>query len=487
MDRVLAIALAVAAAGCGPPSPKEVFGSAAVLSAVSTDQTWLALLTNTTRLATGAHVGTLAVVPAAGGAPKVLNEHSVGGVFNRGTTLWFLGNVSVVEEGTPPSAHVYGALFVWTPLLGAAVKVGDIVRDYSPSQDGTSCIFMDWAQKTIDPANTGTLVAVHAPSCVAGACGRIVLDHDVTAAQAAWRIASDGAHILATVRGATATDAGKVLLATLPSGDVQLLSSGVDARAAMMTPAGDTVAWAEGANEIHVQPTSGGAATVLTATSPILDGATMIDPGNFIVKTQDLATGPSALVRLTSAGQSPTLVQRGQQFFVSQAVAGVTDHWLFFSLVNAATSGAPDLWALDLSQPGAQPVELAAVVDDPIASAVAFSDDGTTLDFFDNFDPVTRRGDEYVVPLAMPARSLVATGVHNAGFIPGTTRLLYIAAPDPDSGAGVLTMLPSPTALGEVQGVGTVNFVNPRQGTAHTWFTQHTGAPDDGVWVMPQP
>jgi len=487
MDRVLAIALAVAAAGCSSSAPKEVFGDAAVLSAVSTDQKWLALLTNATHLATGGHVGTLAVVPAGGGAPVTLDDRSSGGVFNRGTTLWYLGGVTVVSEGTPAVDHVYGALYVWTPSLGAPIKVGDVVRDYSVSQDGTTALFMDWATASDDAANTGTLVAVHAPSCAAGACSPVVFDHGVTATQTAWRVAADGKYVLATVRGATATDAGKVLLGQMESGQVQLLSSGVDARAAMMSPDGATVAWVEGANEVHSAPTAGGAPTVLTATSPIVDSAAMIDAASFIVKARENPTGPPALVRLSSAGQSPTLVPKGQQLFVSQALPGVTDRWLFFALATVATSGAPDLWVLDLATPGAQPVALAAAVDTPIGQAVAFSDDGSAIEFFDNFDPVTRRGDQYLAPIAMPARTLVATGVHNAAFIPGTTRLLYIAAPDPDTGAGVLTELESPTALPEVQGVGVVNFANPRQGPAHTWFTQHTGAPDDGVWVMPQP
>ena len=55
----------------------------------------------------------------------------------------------------------------------------------------------------------------------------------------------------------------------METGDVQLLSCGVNARAAMMTPDGATVAWAEGANELHVMPSAGGEPTVLTTTSPI--------------------------------------------------------------------------------------------------------------------------------------------------------------------------------------------------------------------------
>jgi hypothetical protein len=164
MDRLLAIAGALVIAGCSSPSPQRIVGGDAVLSAVSVDQKWVAVLTGATRLGTGAHVGTLEVVAASGGAPTTLDDHSSGGVFNRGTTLWYLGGVSVVSEGTPPSDHVYGALFVWTPQLGAPIKLGNDVRDYSVSQDGTTCVFFDWAKPTIDAANTGTLTTVHPPA-----------------------------------------------------------------------------------------------------------------------------------------------------------------------------------------------------------------------------------------------------------------------------------------------------------------------------------
>jgi hypothetical protein len=142
---------------------------------------------------------------------------------------------------------------------------------------------------------------------------------------------------------------------------------------------------------------------------------------------------------------------------------------------------------LDLQNPGAQPVQLAGAVENGITAAVGFSDDGSTIHFFDNFDPVTRRGDEFVVPLAMPTRTLVAVGVHNSAFIPGTTRLEYINAPDANSGAGVLTVLSTPSAQPSVQSVGIVNFGDSRQPPARTWYTQSTGGADDGVWFMPQP
>ena len=488
MDRVLATLLASAAlAGCAPAAPKRLVGGDVVLSSVSSDQQWVAALGSPTLLPTGAHVGALELVPASGAAPTPLDPSSSGGTFARGTALWYLGGVRVVTEGTPPSDHVYGALYVWTPALGAPVKVGDDVREYQVSQDGSACVFMDWAMQTIDPANTGTLKAVRASSCAAGGCDVLDLADGIPLAQADWRISDDGLRVFATIRGAAAGDPGAAALATLDSGQIAVLSTAMAVRSAMMTPAGDTVAWVERQNEIHVTPTAGGAVTVLTAGSPIVDGASMIDAGDFVAKVRDTATDPAALALVSAAGTTPLPVDKPLQFFVSQAVPGRSTRYVFFQLATIAANGEPDLWMLDLGTPDAQPVKLGDAVEDPIADAVAFSDDGSAIEYADNFDPVTRRGDEYVVPLAKPARTLVASRLRLAAYLPGTTQLLYIDAPDPTTGAGVLTVLPSPTALTDVQNVGIVNFADSRQPPARTWFTEKTGAPDDGIWSMPQP
>ena len=484
MDRVLATALLAFVAGCSSAAPARLVAGAAIFGGVSFDQKWVAVLTRTTRLVTGGHVGVLEVVPTAGGTPLSLDEHSNGGVFDRGNTLWYQGGVTVVNEGTPPSEQVYGALYAWSPSMAAPVKVGDDVREYYPSQDGSVCVFIDWSKQSVAADNIGTLYAVAAASCATGACNKIEIARDITLAATGWRIATDGSVVLATVRGATAADAGQVALVSPASGQLQILSTGVNARSPMLSPSG-VLARVEGANEIHVQ--ADGASTVLTPTSPLVESATMIGAADFVAKTRDLATGPAALERVTASGTTALPVQKPQQFFVSQAVVGKTDRYVLFSLATIAANGEPDLWLLDLGTPGAQPVALAGAVENGITSAVGFSDDGTMIQFYDNFDPVTRRGDEYVVPLAMPVRTLIAVGVHNSAFIPGTTRLLYVNAPDADSGAGVLTLLPTPSAQPEVQDVGVVNFGDSRSSPARTWYTLATGAADDGVWSMPQP
>ncbi len=493
MDRVLGFVALLLVAGCTAPQPTQLIGDGAVLSAVSVDQKWVAAILPLRRLVTGTHIGQLEVAPTAGGPPTLLDNRSAGGLFNRGTTLWYQGGVSVVSEdnlpATPPVvAHVYGGLFAWTPGVAAPTQVGSVVRDFSVAESGRAAVFMDWSAPSNDAATTGTLVAVSASSCAAGACNRMTLADGVTAAQAAWRLSSDGTVAIVTVRGATDSDAGQVVLVSFAGESASLVSSGVNARSPMITPDGSSVAWVEGLNEIHVMPAAGGDQTVIVPSSPLVDAAALVDAGDFVVKTRDSATDAAALATLAADGTTtPLPIAKPQEFFVSQALPGKTSRYVFFQLALVADNGEPDLWMLDLVTPGAQPVQLAAFVDSPIAGAVAFSDDGSSAIYLDNFAPTTRRGDAYVVPLTAPTRTLVSTGAHNAAFIPGGARLVFINAPDPASGAGVLTTLSSPSAVPAVHGVGDVNFADPRSSPARTWFTQTTGAPDDGVWSMPQP
>jgi hypothetical protein len=89
------------------------------------------------------------------------------------------------------------------------------------------------------------------------------------------------------------------------------LSTGVNARSAMMTPSGETLAWVEGANEVHSLAAE--TPSVLTPSSPLLDSATMVGVGDFVVKTRELATGPAALARLSANGTTVLPVQKPQQ------------------------------------------------------------------------------------------------------------------------------------------------------------------------------
>jgi len=492
MDRLLALFLLVLA-GCNPSPPKLLVGGGAILSAVSSDQQSIAVLTHAIRLPTGLHVGALEVAPGSGGTPLQLDGMSDGGVFNRGNTLWYLGGAHVVSEdaiaGTPPVvAHVYGRLFIWSPSLAAPIAVGQIVRDYSVAQDGGAAVFMDWSKPSNDAATTGALVAVSASSCGGGACNRMVIADGVTGAQTAWRLSSDGRFAILTVRGVAATDPGQVVLVSFDAATATVVSTGVNPRAPMMSHDGSTVAWVEGANEIHVMPAAGGAATVIVPTSAIVETAAMVDPSTYIARALDTTADPPTLVKLSADGAvTPLPVERPLELFVSQYVPGKTDRYAFFELDTIAANGEPDLWMIDHVTPGAQPVQLANAVENPIGVSIGFSDDGSSCEYLDNFDPVTRRGDEFIVPLAAPVRTLVGVGMHNAAFIPGDAHLIYVNAPDPSTGAGVLTTLSSPTAIPDVHGVGSLNFVDSRQPPARTWFTQLTGAPDDGVWYMPQP
>lgn len=481
------VVLLAAAGGC-TSHPTKLAGDGAVLTAVAADQQFAAVLTGTTRLSTGARTGVLEAVPVSGGERVMLDGNSSGGVYDRGSYLWFLGGVSVVSEGTPtPYPHVYGHLSVWFPGMPAPARVGTNVREYYPSQNGAGCVFIDWDQQSIAATNTGKLIAVAAASCASGTCQPITIESGVTQLGSSWRISSDGRWVLATTRGATLTDPGKAVLIDLTTGQTQTLSQGVAPRSAMMTPDGATIAWVEGANRIVVASTASPMAqSALTSSAPLVESAQMIDANNFVAKTRAAATGPAGLEKLSSAGSTPLTVPKVLELYVSQYVPGTTSRYLFFT-ETAQGSGDQDLWLYDLQATNPQPVQLAMAIDTPLGSSIAFSDDGASIHYLDNYDPTTRRGDEYVVTLAMPVRNLVATGLHAAAFIPDSTRLLYVNAPDASTGAGVLTLLPAVGKPPEVEGVGLVNFVDSRAAPLRTYYTQLTGGSDDGVWYMGQP
>jgi hypothetical protein len=495
MDRVLNIVgvragwlALVVAAGCSSASSKLV-GGGAVLSAVANDQSWVAALASPTRLSTGVHLGKLEIVPVTGGGdPLILDERSAGGRFNRGTALWYLGSVSVVNEGTPATPHVYGGLYVWTTEMASPVRVGDNVREFYPSQDGSACVFMDWDQKTVDASNTGTLKAVSAPRCAAGMCNAVQLDSGITLAQAAWRISTDGRLVFATVRGAGVGDPGKRILLALDGGDTPVVTEGVGIRSAMMSPGGDTIAWVEGANQLMALATANpDSVQTFTVDAPIVETAEMIDSGRYVVKVRDAAgAGAARLAKVTASGTTPLGVDKPLEYVVSQQVPGVTTSYLFYAL-NRSASGQPDLWMLDLTAASPTPLQLGAEVEQPLGAGIAFSDDGTTIHYLDSYDPTTRRGDAFVVRLASPTRTLVATTVRELVFVPHSTRLMYINAPDATTDAGVMTLLPSLQQAPVVEGVGEVNFVDARTRPLRTYFTQQTGGRDDGVWYISQP
>lgn len=484
MDRVLAVLSLVA--GCTPAAPKLLVGGGAVLSTVALDQKFVAVLASPT-IVPGARIGTLEAVPTGGGTPVTLDSASVGGVNGRGDTLWFLGGVNVVAEGTPAVRSVYGQLRVWRPDWPSPVTVGNQVREYFISQDGSACVFMDWDQPTTAATNTGKLVAVAAASCGGGACQPITIASGIPLAQAGWRISNDGRFVLAAVRGAMPADPGRVVLVSTASGTMTTLSTAPAVRIPMMTPAADALAWVEGGNRL-VLAGNPGALQALTTASPTIESATMVDATTVIVKTRDAPTSPptpgaTALVKMTPRAQTLLPAPHPVEVYVSQAAP----RYVFFAQSYDAFTGQPDLWMLDHVAANAQPVLLATLVDTPIGGALAVSDDGAAIHYLDNYNPANRRGDDYLVTLAAPSRTLVASYGRSGAFIPGSTRYLYIAAPDMMTNAGVLTLLPAAGKPTLIEGVGTLNFGNTRSSPLRTYFTQSTGAADDGVWYMPRP
>jgi len=489
-------AVLAAALVCGCSSgPTKIVGGGAILTGVAADQGFAAVLTSPQRLSDGAYTGQLQAVPVAGGAAVTLDPDSSGGLYGRGEARGFLGGVTGIDEGPPATPHVYGGLYVWLPGLPAPAKVGNDVRELYLSQDGTTCVFMDWDQQTVAAGNTGKLVVVSSTTCGTGSCRPIVLGTGLTLAETSWRLSDDGKWLLATERGVGAADPGKALLVSPQTGQVQVLSTGAAVRSAMMTPTGTTAAWVEGANQIVAVPTASPTMTqTLATTQPLIESAVMVDAGTFVARTRDavgptgLGMGAAALVRVSSGGATTIPTQKAPlELFVSQHVAGQTSKYLFYALNVRADNGEHDLWMLDMSAATAQPVQLAQAVQTPIGLSVVFSDDGTAIHYLDNYDPTTRLGDEYTATLASPTRNLVATGIHAAAFMPGSTRLLYVNAPDAATGAGVLTLLPGSGQTPLIEGVGLVDFVNSRTTPLRTYYTQLSGGADDGVWYMRQP
>jgi hypothetical protein len=481
------VLMLAAMVGCSDGQTRLASGSS-VLVAVSYDQAWAAVLTDATRLSNGLHTGKLEVVPIAGGGASVpLDDNSSGGLYERGTALWYLGGVTIVNEGTPATPHAYGALYVWMPGMPVPAKVGNNVREFYPSQDGSACVFMDWSQQTIAASNTGKLVTASAAACASGSCQPLTIASGITAAQASWRIADNGQVLFATVRGANVTDAGKAVLVTA-DGTVTSLSTGVATRSAMMTPGGDVVAWVEGTNVLQVTAVATPSNTQkLAVTAPLIDAAAMIDGGHFVLSVREGAdSGTASLVQVSATANTPLDGGVPLELFVSQAAPGASNDFLFYSQV-ANGDGTRDLWMLDLTTAGAQPVPLAAKTPLPLGENLLFSDDGSWLRYFDQYDPATRVGEVDLIQPAHPVRTVVADLAHQAAFIPRTSRLLYIGAPDATTGAGVLTLLPSLDKSALVEGVGEVNFVASRTSPSRVYYTQHTGGGDDGVWYMSAP
>jgi hypothetical protein len=501
MDRLLAqgckwkrgaglVALALAAAGCPETTPK-IIGGDALLSDVAQDQAFAAVLAKPTRLANGGHTGTLQVVPVpGGGGPTVLDSRSNGGVYRHGSNLWFLAGVTIVDEGTPATPHVYGALKLWSFPMEQAVHLGDNVRELSPSWDGSTCVFIDWAQKSIDPANTGTLKAVTAASCATGTCAEgvpIVLASNIVAGQASWALSNDGRQLLVAVAGSDATAPGQAILLGLESGQAQVLSTAAGIRSAMISPAGDTAAWVQGDNTLMAVTTAEAMPTprAIAVSAARIESAQMVDAANYVVVARANAGDAPALMKVGTSGTVPLGVTDPVDLFVSQAVPGVTTKYALYSTAVAAAGGTEDLFILDLSKSSA-PVQIGEAVALPLASSVEFSDDGAWLRYLDGVDLATGLGNGYVSPTATPARNLVANGIRQLAFVPHTSELLYVA-PSASSDAGFLTRLPALDQPPDNEGVGVVNFVVPRSAPFRTYYSQQSGTQDDGVWYLPRP
>ena len=216
---------------------------------------------------------------------------------------------------------------------------------------------------------------------------------------------------------------------------LQLLSSGVNARSAMMTPDGATLAWVEGANEVHtLQP-----ATATSLLTPIVADRRRRDDGRRRrLRRQDARSSPPGRRRwrwLSASGTTPLPVDEAAAVLRLASGAGHDRSLrLVFARHHRRQRRSPICGCSICVTPGAQPVQLAVAVDNADRQRASPSPTtASSVQFFDNFDPVTRRGDEYVVPLA-DADAHAGRRRRAQRRLPSraTTRLLYINAPDAD-------------------------------------------------------
>jgi hypothetical protein len=250
----------------------------------------------------------------------------------------------------------------------------------------------------------------------------------------------------------------------------------------MLSPDGLTAAWIENANDIVSINTS--SPTVLMdvhvttpeSAVPTVQSAQMMNPTTFVAKIK-VDTNDPVLELATSSGLTPLAITAPARFSIVAATpadSSVSTRYLFFSTAQDGDTGAEDLWVQDLQNPASDPIQLAGTT----SGNPTFSDDGTTIRFYDNLDTGTARGDLYVADLPTGAKSLVTTDVRNATFVPGMTSLDYIDMPN-DADVGALRHYPAETSARVIPGVA--NFGESRMAPA-LYYTQQLGVPTDGVY-----
>ncbi len=475
---------------CGSSGPTELVKHGAILAGVSVDRASIASFASATRQPNGTYVGALQVQPTAGGAAIALDPMGGSASFARGTTLYYLGGVTIAQEGTPPLPRAYGALHAWLPTQPAPVALGALVATSALSQDGSTIAYVD--QDAQGEGATASVKAWSAGSCGAAGCGApITVATGVTASKVALRVSDDGTQVLVGIARGGATPAS-IVLVSFPAGTMQTLSSAMAARSAMLSRDGATAAWVEGVNELHVAPTATPTTTTTIAVTtaavplPIVESAAMIDATHFVVKSKATMMAATSELDQVSAGVTTPLGVTGVQRMNVVAETPSNDvastRWLFYSTTTAA-NGQDDLWLLDLQNPTTPPVELATTA---AATSASFSDDAGAIHFFDAFDPVTREGDLYTMTLPGGAKTAVATGVRQVAWEPGTEKLLYIAAPDATTGAGALTLWEN-GASAPVAGLAAIANYQQSRLAPDLYYTSLGGNADDGVWMTDEP
>ena len=471
-------------ASCGSDGDgtKEIVPGGADFAGVSVDQANVASFLGAQRQENGSFLGPLQVTPAAGGASHMLDGQATGVNWARGTTLYYLAGAEEVNEGTPARPRGYGALTAWIPAQASPIQLGAIVGAFTVSQDGSAVAFID--RSSASSSAPGTL-KVWSTSMCPSSCGAPITVADGVAS-AAIALSDDGQHVVLGVPK-VGTSPPQIVLVSFPGGAAQTLSSDATAHAAMLSADGATVAWVEGGNHIisaaTADPTQTQIVTVTTddPTAPTVQSAIMADATHFVARVKTPGTSDPALYLVTADAVTPLGITAPVRFATVQQTPSdstASGRYLFYATAQDAETGAEDLWVADLQAPTAAPVELAVQT----AGNPGFSDDGTTIRFLENEDPGTGIGDLYVASLPGGAPVLVATGVRQSAFEPGTMTLLVQGDVDA-TGVGTLSSYlvgAMPTTGRVIPGVA--DFQVPRASGTAIYYTQALGTESDGVY-----
>src|SRR5262249_2928034 len=241
----LVLCLFIGACSGDQESATEVVGNAAVLGGVSYDQATVASYSTAERQPDGSYIGALQVSPVAGGAAQALDGRATSVNWARGTTLYYLADPQIIDEGTPARPRSYGTLKAWLPSQASPIVLGATVGAFSPSQDGSAVAFID---RTAASSSAPGTVKVWSTSMCAASCAEPVAA--AGGAPSAPPLPHNAGKTVVVYVPRAGAAPPQLVLVTFPGGQVTSLSSEPTAHAPMLSPDGATVAWVENPDQI---------------------------------------------------------------------------------------------------------------------------------------------------------------------------------------------------------------------------------------------